>query len=433
MVRTDAGAGLGAQEGTKAQQYEYRPKLVPCFHYCDCTTLQLPRKQTAFCRCLLGMAPASKVSDVTRISLSAIKELAAAAGPCVSLLIPAENGALRLKHGIETARQLLEARGEDTRPFLAHVGASSEELSWSTRSVAIYCSAALCRSFELGFPVTESVTVGDHFYIKPLIPLLDADRPFYILALSQKHIRLLRCTSNSSEEVALPGSTPTSLWDDKQSDQPDHQQESRSSAGPSQGGMKGVLSSTNTDSEKHEEYLSHFYKHVSEGVAELLNTERSPVVMAGVDYETALFRRVNTYPFLVEDCVHGSADGLKGGELHKRALEAMQSHWQGPLKAALTRYEQSAGSERGSSSIKEVVAASFDGRVLDLVIAETAQYLGNFDEATHVVKGHKQPEDSDEDLLNTAALQTLMHGGQVYVVPASQVPNGAPAIAVFRW
>ena len=433
MIRTNAGAGLGAQEGTKAQQYEYRPEVVPCFHYCDCTTLQLPRKQTTPRRYLIGMAPASKVPDVTRISLSEIKELAAAAGPCVSLLIPAENGPVRLKHAIETARQLLEAKGKETRPFLEHIQAISGELTWSSQSVAIYCSAALCRTFELAFPVTESVTVGEHFYVKPIIPLLDADRPFYILALSQKHIRLLRCTSNSAEEVALPESTPTSLWDDKQSDQPDHQQENRSSAGPDQGAMKGVLSSTNTDSEKHEEYLSHFYKHVSEGVAELLKTERSPVVMAGVDYETALFRRVNIYPVLVEDCVHGSADGLKGGELHKRAIEAMQSYWQGPLKAALARYEHSAGSDRGSSTIKEIVAASFDGRVLDLVIAETAQYLGSFDEATHVVKGSKQPEDIDEDLLNTAALQTLMHGGQVYVVPASQVPNGAPAIAVFRW
>ncbi len=64
----------------------------------------------------------------------------------------------------------------------------------------------------------------------------------------------------------------------------------------------------------------------------------APLVVAGVDYEIACFRRVNVYPNLAEDAVHGAADGLKGGELHKRALEAVQSYFSAPFKAALARY-----------------------------------------------------------------------------------------------
>ncbi len=383
---------------------------------------------------------ASKAAEITRISMKEIKELGAATGPCLSILIPIDSAhgqtaqnSIRLKNGIEAAKKLLADKGVDPKPLIESIQAITEDLKWTGQGLAVYCSPDLCRAFELAFTVTDSVMVGDHFYVKPLIPLLNADQPFYILALSQKHPRLLRCTEQSSEEVELPQSAPTSLWNDKQSDQPDHDQDNHSSGGPDQGGMRGVAFSTNTDSEDRPEYLAHFYKHVSEGVTALLKEEGAPVVIAGVDYETAAFRKVNVYPHLVADCVHGSADGLKRGELHKRALEAMKTHREVPLKAALARYDQLAGGERGSSTIKDIVAAAFDGRILDLVLAESAQYMGNFDEATHNVKGHKQPVDGDEDLLNAAALQTLMHAGQVYVVPPTQVPHGAPAVAVFRW
>ncbi len=50
------------------------------------------------------------------------------------------------------------------------------------------------------------MTVANHFYVKPLIQALQSERVFYVLALSQKHIRLLQCTEDSSEEVELPPS-----------------------------------------------------------------------------------------------------------------------------------------------------------------------------------------------------------------------------------
>jgi hypothetical protein len=150
-------------------------------------------------------------------------------------------------------------------------------------------------------------------------------------------------------------------------------------------------------------------------------------VIAGVEYEIATFRKVNVYPQLAQ-----APDGLKGGELHKRALDAVRSFFEEPVRTALARYE-SAGTQRFSSTVKEIVKASFEGRVLDLILAEGAQYMGVFDAATYGVKGHKSPMAGDEDLLNAAALQTVLHAGEVFIVPASEIPHGAPAIAVYRY
>ena len=257
------------------------------------------------------------------------------------------------------------------------------------------------------------MTVANHFYVKPLIPALQAERRFYVLALSLKHIRLLRCTEDSSEEVELPTSVPTNAGN---------------------GGVNGAVFSTTPDDENHLEHLAHFYKQVSEGVTAFLRerADDSPMVIAGVDYEIACFRRVNVYPKLVQEGVHGAPDSLKGGELHKRALEAVRAFFETPFRTALARYE-AVGEQRSSSTVKDIVKAAFDGRVLDLVLAAGTHYMGVFDDQTRNVKGHKQPVQGDEDLLNVAALQTLLHAGQVFIVPASQIPHGAPAIAIYRY
>jgi hypothetical protein len=317
---------------------------------------------------------------------------------------------------VEQVKTLLEQAGVErgeSRLLLEALNEIAAGLAPTGKAVAIYSAPDFCRAFDLSDPVAESVTVTNHFYIKPLIPALQAERPFYVLALSQKHIRLLHCTEHSSEEVELPASVPTNAGN---------------------GGVNGAVFSTTPDDENHLEHLDHFYKHVSEGVAAFLRErgDDSPLVIAGVDYEIACFRRVNVCPNLVQEAVHGAPDGLKGGELHKRALEAVRSFFETPFRTALSRYE-AAGEKRSSSTVKDIVRAAFDGRVLDLVLAAGAQYMGTFDDQTRDVKGHKQSLPGDEDLLNVAALQTLLHAGQVFIVPANQIPHGAPAIAVYRY
>jgi hypothetical protein len=46
---------------------------------------------------------------------------------------------------------------------------------------------------------------------------------------------------------------------------------------------------------------------------------------------------------------------------------------------------------------------------------------------------HQDPEPGDEDLLDLAAIQSILNGGTVYAVEPEQVPDHAPLAAVFRY
>ena len=91
------------------------------------------------------------------------------------------------------------------------------------------------------------------------------------------------------------------------------------------------------------------------------------------------------------------------------------------------------GPERTSLSLKEIVKAAWDGRVLDLFVARGAKEMGNFDEATHRVRTHADDRPGDEDLINAAAVQTINHAGNVFVLPRNKIPHGSQIAAVMRY
>ena len=70
---------------------------------------------------------------------------------------------------------------------------------------------------------------------------------------------------------------------------------------------------------------------------------------------------------------------------------------------------------------------------MTLLVSESLETPGEFDESTYAVKEHGSANGKSEDLVNDAAVQTVLHGGQVYVATDDKMPDGAPLAAVFRF
>jgi hypothetical protein len=279
--------------------------------------------------------------------------------------------------------------------------------------------------------VHQSAILGDWFEVLPLINTVSNEQQFYILALSQKHSRLIRCTLTSSEEVPLPANVPTNLSDFNQQDQPDHRLENRTQAGQkgksAHPGMV-VAFGTSSDSDQKDHYLHDFFKAIDRELQPLLRERPLPLIVAGVDYEIALYHSVSQYPELVPRGVQGAPDGLKGGELHERAVEVLKTYNAGRVDRALGRYEK-APANRIARSLREIVPAAFDGRVLHLFVAEGFRQSGRFKEDTREVVETGE----GDDLVNLAVLQTLAHAGDAFLLPPAKVPGGNHIAALLRF
>ncbi len=368
-----------------------------------------------------------------------LKEIISAKPPCITISAPAEGAQqlrVRLRNALRTLEEKLQHKLGDSKEIRALLEPLLDptellESAQGGQGLMVFRSADVFTSIWTREPAREEVVVADHFQIRALLPQLLGERKFYILALSQKHVRLLRCSDNSSEEVELPAGTPTNYETWMDTAKPDHDLDNRVATGPSSGTSGGVLFGTGTGKEKKDQYLLHFYRAVDNGVHDARRNDAAPLVLAGVEYELSLYHAVTENEHVVPGGVHGAPDGLKGGELHARAIELANEYFQGPLKKALANLEE-AGAERRSTTVKEIVAAAWDGRVTHLFLHEGAEYRGVFRVETHQVKKH-DTNGEEEDLLNASAVQTLAHGGNVFVLSGDRMPNGVAAAALFRW
>ena len=373
-----------------------------------------------------------------------LKPMLASPGPCLSMYISLSSAPVNQSIKIDELEWKEVLRSVE--PKIEELGAQGRELvdslkDWAAvlpdgeprgKGLAIFRSPDVFRIAWMDEPAATRAYVAPHFHIRPLLSDLTGDKTFYILALSQKNVRLLHCTTRSSEEVAFPSAVATSFHTYMDPVKPDHNSVNRSSAGPDSGQTKGVGGTTNTEREAKDQYLLHFFKQIDRGVNELLRNKEEHLVLAGVEYEVVLYRTVNSYPHIAEGTVHGAPNSLKSGEMHARAIEALQ---QGPAKKvddALAQYNHRVGAG-ASNRLKEVLKASYDGRVLTLLISDSIEKTGAFDEETYSVKGRETGSSQDEDLVNDAAVQTIIHAGNVLVVPNDKMPEGTPVAAIFRY
>lgn len=384
-----------------------------------------------------------KASTAALEHIRDLKPLLAAEGPCLSVYMPftaaAPGQAANINHLhwrelLKQIDQQVAQSGEKAQALAATVGNLGDlqaEVPGSGKTIAVLRSPEQFKILYLQETVGPKIVLGRSFYIRPLLRELTCGKSFHLLALSQNNVRLIHCTLTSSEEVPLSGAA-TSFDRYMNSAKPDHSRVSGATAGSSAGSAKAVVGTTNTERETKDEYLSHFFKQIDRSVAETLRGRSEPLILAGVDYELSSYREINSYPHLLEPAVQGAPNGLKSGEMHARALQALRTAYDQKVDQVLAEYDHKVGGG-ASNRLKDVVTAAHDGRVLTLVVSESLTTTGSFDEATHAVSGRSTGDAADGDLINDAAVQTVLHAGNVLVAANPKMPHGSPVAAIYRY
>jgi hypothetical protein len=165
----------------------------------------------------------------------------------------------------------------------------------------------------------------------------------------------------------------------------------------------------------------------------LLKEEQAPLVLAGVEYLLPIYREVNTYQYLLDGGITGNPEGLSSENLHRQAWAQVEPYFKREQEAAAARYRQLAGTGKTSHDPKEIVPAAYHGRVESLFVAVGRQQWGDYDPGVNRVNLNSKAEPGSSDLLDLAATQTLLHGGSVFAVDPSDVPDEALLAAVFRY
>jgi hypothetical protein len=349
---------------------------------------------------------------------------------CVSIFLPThpagrdlrsiDQGRVQLKDLLRDAEARLASAGlqrTHLKDLLAPVGPLVEKSQfWRHQSdgLALFLAHGYFRYFQLPLQFKPFVAVADHFDITPLLPLWTSEDRFYLLALSRNRVRLFGGTHYSIGELDLK-SVPRSLSEALEC------------------GVDESLRQQHTMKPGLPEDTLRYFRQIDDGLRHLLKDDHVPLALAGAEDALKLYRQVNTYPELLDEAVAGNPDKLSAEELHAAARKLVQAYYDQVRNQFIRRYQERSDAARTSWELGEILAAAHQGRVFCLFVQTDTHQWGQFDPDKGVVSGHDSPQLGDQNLVNLAVVQTILHGGSVYTLSPSEMPERSRIAALLRY
>jgi hypothetical protein len=372
---------------------------------------------------------------------------------CVSLFMPihpvGEGGSqdpIRLKNLVRRAEEELASRGmrpAEARTLLAPAADLVAHPTFWTEGgegLAILVAPGVVSSFRLPRRVAEQVVISRRFHIKPLVPSLDSNARFYLLAVSQNKVRLYSGGEQGLTPLEVPG-LPSNLEQALNLDVSYAGGQAHSAASQPQGKQAqgrrtlgkqaAVFTGQGGESDRRKDDLTQFLRLIDRALHGVLEAPR-PLLVAFVGYLFPLFQEVCRYPHLINKPLSGNTDYLSDFELHQQAWPHVRSLLESGRSAALERLRESTGGTR-LDDLRQILPAALQGKVGTLFLDPRRDCWGRFDESKGGTVLHDEPLVGDEELLNLSVIYTMKGNGEIVTVADGDLPSGGTVAALTRY
>ncbi len=360
--------------------------------------------------------------------------------PCISIYMPtlrktADQNKTRLKNLLADATIRLEMLGISKREIKELLAPAQnyfdDNTFWLHQSdgVCIFLAPNFMHLYRLPICFQEGAYVGMQFHITPLLPLTCENGKFFILAISQKAVRLLQGNRLSITELDLKG-VPRNLAEallTHDRDEPLTFHTRQTSGGTWCAIFEGH--GVGIDNAKNDILL--YFQKIDHGLHAILRNEHIPLILAAVDYLHPIYKECNSYPYLWHEGIHGSPDHMSLKELHGKAWHLISEYFSKERTAAWNLYQQLSGTGRTASQTEDILTACNQGHVETLFIPRQQNCWGQV-ASSGKVEVHEIRQPGDEDLINLATVETLGHGHKVYEMENDVFKPGENLGAIFN-
>ncbi|HZK08338.1 MAG TPA: hypothetical protein VFC92_09065 [Bacteroidales bacterium] len=366
---------------------------------------------------------------------------------CVSIFIPTHRVGQQVKQGhdqlvlknkLKAARQQLAEYKLSDREIDALLKPADALLSngsfWSNRSdgLALFISPGEFLFYSLPVSFDAFLFVDTHYYLMPLIPYLNHEGHFYLLALSLNKVKLYEGTPHHLDEIEeavhhLPSGMDEVLGDDS----PQRNLQFRSQQG---GGEHAMYHGHGAGKEDAKAEAMKYFRAVNDGLMKMLRDEKVPLVIAAVEYLIPIYAEANGYKYLWEKSVTGNPEHEDLTTLHRKAWELLANHFDSERSEKSGLFEEVLANKRAAYKMEEVVRAAINKRVDTLFVSKGEEVWGTFDRKENEIRIESKKEEHNTGLLNLAATYTLLNGGRVFMMPPDKMPESTSKLnALLRY
>ena len=300
-----------------------------------------------------------------------------------------------------------------------------------SRGLAVFLAEGFAQYTKLPFTPTQDVHVNASFYMAPLTPLILSKEHFYVVVLSKKQAQVFKADAFGMTLIDIP-EMPNGMDDVIHFEEKDDKNLFRTgSSGAGKGANYHGMGAGVPDEKKN---ISIYLDEVDETLwKEVLGRENSPVLLAGVEYLTSIFRQRTQYKNIWPESLNGSFENTDANALYAVARETMQSYFSERAAKACEAYGNKSATALTTSVVAGIVPAAFYGRVSTLLVRKGDQLWGTFDAQSNRLHVHETRQEGDESLYEKAIVKTIQNGGEVHELEPSEMPVDASLAAVMRY
>ncbi len=296
--------------------------------------------------------------------------------------------------------------------------------------LALFTSPGLERKYRLPIPFEEIVVVGQSFHTSPLLELLQTPERYWLLAVSQKEVRLKQGTARGLTPVDLSG-VPKSL---KDALGPEVQRDSLSHS--AMGARGPVFHGYGVGKDDSKTELERFFRQIDSGLRDLLGDDLSPLVLAAVDYYHPIYRTVSRLDNLTDDGIIGNVSGWSDERLHEAARPIVEREAERKLGLAGELWDAAFKQKKTEADLSAAGRLAVGGRIRLLLTERGRRLWGRIDRTMGTVEfvqeAGEDPGDHAVELLDELAEIVILRGGNALVVSPESMPTDTGIAAVLR-
>jgi len=335
------------------------------------------------------------------------------------------SGGERIEKLLQKAEAQLEGSGFGDsidaiiKPLRRFVG-PLDELPGGNAAI-LFASPTMRRCFRLGEATEERVIVSQYPYITPVLPHLFSEREFYMLAITKKALRFGRWRDGHCVSTPFPAGVPASFEQTEISRRFGHEFQNHSS-GSCAPRMGPARFGTGSQRDELHERLRAYFHEIDRFVCPIV--KGAPLVLVGIAQEMALYRSVSNYDCLL--CAETtSPEQLTWSELERLGESTILAAQREDALRLLAEFREVRDRSRVTYNAGEVLDAALEGRVHQLFLERSSLN-------SRLNTGRPGGIDTQEDVINVAAVRTVRARGKVIVFDPGEV-GGSGIAASLRY
>jgi hypothetical protein len=370
-----------------------------------------------------------------------------AAGVCVSIYMPVHkegqevnnlDDPIAFKDCLREAEQRLQQENYGVKNIQRMLQPAydliSDDSFWrdQLQGLAFFAAEGFCRYIRLPEVPEKEILVNDHFLLTPLIPFLTNNEHFFVLTISKHQAKLFRGDRFGMAPVPVPG-MPRGITDVVHFEEKDEAGVFRAGGGGAGTGnvnFHGIGGGKPDEKESIALYFAEVARTIGK---EVLAEEHAPLMLAGVEYLHPIYSSVSHYKPLIEDGLKGNYEQVTLPELHRQSREKLQPILDAETQRWIDEYNNKSGGPLTSPIPAVIIPAAYFAQAGRLFIQKDAHIWGHFDPQSQQLDIHDEKQPGDDCLVNEAAMQVLLHGGYVHILPKDRMPGGTVMAALFRY